>query len=363
MITVVWMVIMTVAAVVFLIEIGRAQKTAVAEIVLSKAWSNRFARQVLEEKKAEFLENNEKYHTYSDKKVNKKIKAWDKQIASYLKSEEAYFAGKRFSVLDIIPLFGYQLLVDIRLDGDSDLLRKLTLSCERTGYIELERDQVTSDKKNSSIYAYYLIASLISFLSVGVMCALFLGVLMINIGNQGVSLVLPMIVGFAGPTLYGYIPYDNLRSNAVKRQEEIDRDFPNAISKIALLVTAGMNITKAIEETANSDNSLMYRELRLAVKEMNTASTIRSALIRLQCRCNNKYLDKMVTIVTKSYVSGNANLVDDLKDVNDECWLDKKHNARRMGEAVQNKLFIPTMLMFVGILMVIIVPAMAGLSL
>ena len=363
MITVVWMVIMTAVAVFFLIEIGKAQKTAVAEIVLSKAWSNRLARQVLEEKKAEYLENNEKYHTYSDKKVKKKIKEWDKQIASYQKTEEAYFSGKRFSVLDIIPLFGYQLLVDIRLDGDSDLLRKLTLSCERTGYIELERDQVTADKKNSSIYAYYLIASLISFLSVGVMCALFLGVLMINIGNQGVSLILPMLVGFAGPTLYGYVPYDNLRSNAAKRQDEIDRDFPNAISKIALLVTAGMNITKAIEETANSDNSLMYRELRLAVKEMNKAATMQSALIRLQCRCNNKYLDKMVTIVTKSYVSGNANLADDLKDVNDECWLDKKHNARRMGEAVQNKLFIPTMLMFVGILIVIIVPAMAGFSL
>lgn len=363
MITVVWMTVVTAAAIFFLVEIGRAQKSAVAEIVLSKAWSNRFARQILEEKKAEYLENNEKYHTYSDKKIKKKVKEWDKQIASYQKTEDAYFAGKRFSLLDIIPLFGYQLLVDIKLDGDSDLLRKLTLSCERTGYVELERDQETGDRKNSSIYAYYLIASLISFLFMGVMLAFFLGVVMINIGNQGVGVFLPMLVGFGGPTLYGYVPYDNLRLHAARRQDEIDRGFPNAISKIALLVTAGMNITKAIEETANSGNSLMYRELRLALKEMNKAATMQSAFIRLQCRCNNKYLDKMVTIITKSYVSGNANLADDLKAVNDECWLDKKHNARRMSEAVQNKLFVPTMLMFIGILVVIIVPAMAGFNL
>ncbi|MCM1120916.1 MAG: type II secretion system F family protein [bacterium] len=363
MITVVLMAVMTVAAVFIMIETGRAGKVAAAEIVLCRAWSSRFAKQTLEEKKEEFLQKNSKYHTVSAKKAEKKVKEWDKQIASYQKTEELYLSGKRFSVLDIIVLFGYQLLVDIKLDGDNDLMRKLTLSCERTGYVELERDQETGDKKNSAIYAYYLLASLFAFLFVGVMAACFLGVVMIAAGNQGAGLMMPMAVGFVGPTLYGYVPYDNLQSKAAKRQEEIDRGFPNAISKIALLVTAGMNITRAIEETANSDNSLIYRELRLTVKEMNQAATVQGAFTRLQCRCNNKYLDKMITIVTKSYVAGNANLADDLRAINDECWLDKKHNARRMGEQIQNKLFIPTMLMFVGILVVIVVPAMSGLSL
>lgn len=363
MVTVILMAVATAAAAFMIIETGRAGKVAAAEIVLSRAWSSRFARQTLEEKKEEFLEKNEKYHTASARKAAKKVKEWDKQIAAYQKAEDSYLSGKHFSLLDMIVLFGYQLLVDIKLDGDNDLLRKLTLSCERTGFVELERDQETGDKKNSAIYAYYLIASLFAFLFVGVMAAAFLGVLMIAAGNQGAGLMMPMAVGFAGPVLYGYVPYDNLQSKAAKRQDEIDRGFPNAISKITLLVMAGMNITSAIEETAGSDDSLMYRELRLAVREMNQAATVQGAFMRLQCRCNNKYLDKMVTIVTKSYVSGNANLADDLRAINDECWLDKKHNARRMGEKIQNKLFIPTMLMFVGILVVIVVPAMSGFSL
>ena len=140
-------------------------------------------------------------------------------------------------------------------------------------------------------------------------------------------------------------------------------DFPNAVSKITLLVTAGMNITRAIEETAQSDTSLIYQELTLVVKEMNRSSTLQGAFTRMQCRCSNKYLDKMITVISKSYASGNANLSDDLKEINDECWLDKKHSARRMSEAVQNRLYIPTMLMFIGILVVIIVPAMAGFNL
>lgn len=363
MITVILMIAATAAGVFILVETGRAGKAAAAEIVMAKAWSSRFARQSLEEKKAEYLEKNEKYHTNSEKKIKKKVKGWDKQIVAYQKTEETYLSGKKFSVLDVITLAGYQLMVDMKLDSDSDLMRRLTLSCEHTGYVELERDQETGNKKNSSVYAYYLLASLFAFTITGFLFCCFLGALMIAVGNEGAGILMPMLVGLGGPALYGYVPYDNLRAKAAKRQEEIDMGFPNAISKIALLVTAGMNITKAVEETASSDDSLMYRELRLTMREMDQGATIQRAFMRLQCRCSNKYLDKMVTIVTKSYVAGNANLADDLKAINDECWLDKKHNARRMGEKIQNKLFIPTMLMFVGILVVIVVPAMAGFNL
>lgn len=363
MLTIVLMGIATAAAVFFMIEIGRADRNSAAEVVLCRAWSYRFAAQTVTEKREEYLERLQKYRDIPEKKAKKAIREWEKQIAAHQKNEEDYFGGRRFSILDLIPLFGYQLLVDLKIDADSSLFRRLTISCEHTGYIELERGQETGDKKNSFIYAYYLLASLISFVSVGAILACYLGVFTIVNGNSATGCLLLTAAGFIGAALYGYIPYDNLRSEAAKRQEEIDQGFPNAISKITLLVMAGMNITKAIEETANSGDALMYRELKLAQKEMSQAATMQGALMRLQHRCDNKYLDKMVTIIAKSYVSGNANLAEDLKEINDECWLDKKHNARRMGEAIQNRLFVPTMLMFIGILIVIIVPAMSGLSL
>lgn len=363
MAAVILMVITTMASAFFMIKTRKAERSAAAEIVISRTWSFRFSRQELEEKKEDFLKKNQKYKLVNEKTKNKKVKNWDKQIEDYRKNEEIYLSGRKFTVLDTITLFGYQLLIDLKLDKDSDILRKLTADCERTGYVELERDQETSGRKNSSIYAYYLLASLFSFLFAGVILACFLGVLMMALGKSGMGLLMPVIAGFGLPALYGYVPYDNLRVRAGKRQEEIDRSFPDAVSKIALLVTAGMNVTKAIEETAASGDSLINRELELAVKELNQAATFQKAFSRMQCRCNNKYLDKMVTIITKSYVSGNAHLAEDLRAVNEECWLDKKHNARRMGEQVQNRLFVPTMLMFIGILVVIVVPAMSGFNL
>ena len=363
MVAILLMLLATAGIVIFFIKTGKAGKSSAAEIVLSRAWLNRFARQELEEKKLDYLRAYDKYHVDPEKKARKKVREWDKQIEEFRKKEEKYFSGSVFAFADYISLFGYQFLVDLKLDSNNEILKKLTASCEQSGFIELERSQETSGKRNSAIYAYYLLAYMTSFVWIGLILMCITGTVMIAAGNEMTGVALPMLGAFGIMALLGYIPYDGLNSRTKRRQEDLNREFPDAVSKITLLVAAGMNMTRAIEQTAQSGNSLIYQELRLVVKEMDRSSTLQGAFMRMQGRCSNKYLDKMITVVSKSYASGNANLADDLKTINDECWLDKKHNARRMSEAVQNKLFIPTMLMFIGILVVIVVPAMAGFNL
>ena len=249
------------------------------------------------------------------------------------------------------------------MDASNDLLRKLTKRCECSGYIELEKKQETNGKANAQIYARYLLASLVSWLFVGVLLACIATAAALALELEAVQILVFGIVAFALPALAGYLPYDALRTKADKRQEGIDLDFPNVLSKMTLLVTAGMSLTRAIENTAASGDTLMYRELRLAVREIDQGATVAAAFTRMQCRCENRFLDRLVSVVTKSYTAGNVNLAEDLREINADCWLEKKHSARRMTESIQNKLFIPTMLMFVGILIVIVVPAMAGFNL
>lgn len=363
MLAIVLMLVVTVLSLYFLIEVKKTSNNVIAEVLLAKAWSNQFERQTLEEKRELYLKQNAKYHTYTQKQVDKKLKEWDKQIADYQKAESQYFAGRKLTLLDAIPLFGYQVMKNFSLDANSDMLRNLSKRCERTGYIELEKNQETAGTSNAQIYAKYLLSSLISFCAVGVILGGVLVSISLGMGLSSAQMMIFLLVGMVAPMLAGYIPYDNLVNKANKRQAEIDRDFPNILSKIALLITAGMNLTNAVAEVAESGETLMYQELQLVIKELNQSSTVAAAFTRMQCRCDNRYLDKVVSVVIKSYSSGNANLAEDLRNINAECWLNKKHEARRMGEAIQNKLFIPTMLMFIGILVVIIVPAMSGFNL
>lgn len=355
-------IVLTLLILFFIIEIGRVNKAVVAEVVISTGWRTTFAKRDLEDKKEAFLKGNEKYHYTTEKKASKKVKKWEKQIAAKANEAEKYMGGKKFTVLEEIIVFGYQLLVKLKMDSNSELIRKMTRRCEASGYVQLERNQESNGKRNSSIYAYYLIAAVLGYTYVGVISALFLAVLTIGMGREFTNILVFCLAGFLLPFILGIIPMEELKVKADKRQEAIDREFPNMISKIALLVTAGMNIVKASEEAANSGDSVMYLEMQKTIKDIKQSSSVSNAFMELQCRCNNRYLDKMVALVSKSYTAGNANLADDLREINGECWMDKRHQSKRMGERIQNKLFVPTMLMFVGILVVIIIPAMSGFN-
>ena len=347
----------------FLIGMKKSSQHEIIEVVIAKAWQNRFAKIDLIEKCTSYIRRNEKYHIYSEKKLEKKKKADKKQIDAYAANEEKYLDAKRIGLVDLIPLFGYNFCSVLGLDAESDLLRNLMISCEQSGYVELERGQETNGKKNSVIYSYYILASVISYVYMGVMAGLFLFLLMLFLGKEfGVSLAVALVV-VAVMAIVGYLPMDALKNKALNRKEEIDRDFPNVVSKLVLLTISGMNVSNAISQTAQSGDGLIYRELAMVVKESGQSVSLEGALTHLQSRCDNKYLDKLVTLISKSFSSGNANLAEDLRGLNEECWLEKKHSARRMADKVQTKLFIPTMLMFVGILVVIIIPVMSGFNL
>ena len=362
MVLIVLAAVLTALVLFFIVLTNNINQIAVVEVMISTSWSKTFAKQNLEDKKQGYLLKNQKYRTDSQKKIMKKTADWDKQIVAYDEEAQKYITGKKFSVLDAVSIFGYNLLVKLKLDADSETIRQMTRKCESSGYMLLERGQETNGKRNSALYAYFLLASFIGYMYVGVVLAVFLALIMIWMGREFTNVLMFVIVGFALPTLVGFLPMEELRTRAEKRQEEIDRDFPNILSKTALLVTAGMNIVKALGEASASGNSTIYVEMQRVMKEIGQSSSVSAAFSGLQSRCNNRYLDRMVSLITKSYSSGNANLAEDLREINRECWLDKKHQSRRMGEMVQNKLFVPTMLMFIGILVVIIVPAMSGFN-
>lgn len=355
-------VVLTVLVIFFLIMTKGINQVAVVEVMICTSWSKSFAKQNLEDKKYEYLLKYAKYHTASEKKIRKKVAEWEKQISSYEEAANRYITGKTFSMLDAISIFGYNMLVKLKLDANNETIRQMTRKCEQSGYMQLERGQETNGKRNSALYAYFLIASFVGYLYVGIVLAIFLALLMIWLEKEMANILMFVVVGLVLPTLIGYLPMEELRTRAEKRQEEIDRDFPNILSKTALLVTAGMNIVKALGEASVSGNSIIYTEMQRVMKEINQSSSVSAAFSSLQSRCNNRYLDRMISLITKSYSAGNTNLAEDLREINRECWLEKKHQSRRMSEVVQNKLFVPTMLMFVGVLVVIIIPVMSGFN-
>ncbi len=77
-------------------------------------------------------------------------------------------------------------------------------------------------------------------------------------------------------------------------------------------------------------------------------------------RCSNTYTSKLASLIVQNMFKGNAEIVRQLSSLNTECWNEFRNNTQRMGEKVQSRLFIPTLIMFAAIIVLILVPILSS---
>ena len=167
---------------------------------------------------------------------------------------------------------------------------------------------------------------------------------------------------FAVFALIGYLPYDSVSQIVTKRQEDISRQFPQVMSKLTLLTVAGMEVSQAWKLASVSGTGTLYEEMNRVLLDFDNNVSPVEAYSRFITKCNNLYTTKLATAIIQNTSKGNSEIVSLFRQLNDESWLEHKHDARRMGEKIQSKLLLPTMLMFAGIIILIIVPVMSGFN-
>ena len=147
----------------------------------------------------------------------------------------------------------------------------------------------------------------------------------------------------------------------VGRRDELLRNFPQVLSKLTLLVNSGMVLRDAWRNVAENGNGILYEEMRLTCKEMNMGISELDAYQNFAERCEVKEIKRFTSSIAQNMVKGNAELTKFLREMSDEMWNEKKNIVKRQGEAADSKLLIPTVLIFIGILIVIMVPMLSSL--
>ncbi len=165
---------------------------------------------------------------------------------------------------------------------------------------------------------------------------------------------------FAGTAYYYYGTATSQKILA--RSEEMMRDFSNVVSKLALLTNAGMIMKEAWEKVAYTGESTIYLEMQKVVEEMNNGISETEAIFRFGNRCILPEIKKFASTIIQGIEKGNSELTVMLRAQSSEVWNLKKQNVRRQGEKAASKLMIPLMMMFVGILIMVIVPIFTNLG-
>ncbi len=146
------------------------------------------------------------------------------------------------------------------------------------------------------------------------------------------------------------------------RSEEMLSDFSEVVSKLALMTNAGMILREAWEEIAYTGETTIYQEMQKAVDEMNNGVAEVDAVYNFGMRCTIPEVKKFASTLVQGMVKGNAELTTMLLTQSKEVWSLKKQNVRRQGEKAASKLLVPICIIFIGILIMVLVPIFSNMG-
>ena len=166
---------------------------------------------------------------------------------------------------------------------------------------------------------------------------------------------------FAAVVVYYYA--DTKITDVIKdREAVIAKDFPDMVSKMALLINAGMITREAWDDISTTGTGVLYDEMKTAMFDMQNGVSEIDAYIAFGNRCGVPMIKKFISMLVQNISKGNKELVEFLKAESVLSWEEKKHYVRRQGEAAANKLMLPLGMILVGIFIMILVPILSKIG-
>ena len=152
-----------------------------------------------------------------------------------------------------------------------------------------------------------------------------------------------------------------------KREEQLMREYPELVNKLALLLGAGMTLqgawrqvtTKYTEKRVNGQNEtgVVYEEMLITQREIESGKGEVRAYEAFGERCGLPKYRKLSSHLIQNMKKGNRGLCELLEREAAESFAERKNMAQQYGEEVGTKLLLPMMLMLGIVIFVIMVPA------
>lgn len=160
----------------------------------------------------------------------------------------------------------------------------------------------------------------------------------------------------------------------IKRNEEILKqskekercllkEYPEIISKMTLLIGAGMTIRKAWEKIVFDYQKRgiyhsAYEEMKITYYQIESGLPEGKAYQIFGKRCRMHRYRKLGNMLEQNIRKGTAGLLEELKQEVQEALEDRKALAFRMGEEASTKLLMPMILLLGVVLIICIAPAL-----
>lgn len=209
-------------------------------------------------------------------------------------------------------------------------------------------------RDSAELYYYITTASRISL----VLTFVPIGAMLFCIMKSWIGLLIGGLLSFA--MIRGV--QSTINASIQRKKDEIISEFPKMVSKITLLINANMQVRRAWDEVANSNfQELLYEEMRNTSKDIQEGMAIDVAMQSFAQRCGIKEIRRFSSLYVQAVNRGAGETIESMKAMADDAWMQKKEISKQKGEIASQKLIIPNMIMFLGILAVVVAPMLISM--
>ena len=166
--------------------------------------------------------------------------------------------------------------------------------------------------------------------------------------------------------LWYYRTFVVKRNQEKIREELLQADYADIVSKLSLLMGAGMSSYNALSKICadykvngikNGRKRPAYDELTATINRISSGVSETEAYAMLGRVCKTHSYIRLGSILAQNVRKGGEGFIESVKEEVTEAMVEKKNRARKMGEEAGTKLLLPMGMMLCVVMVVIIVPA------
>ena len=157
--------------------------------------------------------------------------------------------------------------------------------------------------------------------------------------------------------------YTHSATQIKERKEQAEDEFPNAISKLALIVNSGVILHDAWKIVAEGKDGVFYDLMKESVEAMENGTSDAEAIHQFGVRTNSEDIKKFTSALIQSIERGGGELPRFLANQSKELWAHRRQVMLQRGEQAASALLMPIAIMFGGVILIVIAAAMQSFSL
>ena len=176
-----------------------------------------------------------------------------------------------------------------------------------------------------------------------------------------------LFLGVVVAVLLPELERERIREQKKKREEQLLREYPEMISKLTLLLGAGMTVMGAWTQITNrylatmADGKIsrneVYEEMLITRREIESGKGELRSYQAFGERCGLPRFRKFSNYLVQNMKKGSLSICEILEKEVQEVYIERRSRAKRYGEEATTKLLFPMLLMLGIVIVIIMIPA------